>query len=39
MGRFHGPVFSKKTTYVDFKAQGNALYRCHGNDILEDNVM
>ena len=38
MGRFHRPVFSKKT-YVDFKAQGNALYRCHGNDILEDNVM
>ena len=25
--------------YVDFKAQGNALYRCHGNVILEENVM
>ena len=39
MGRFHCPVFSKKTIYVDFKAQRNVLYRCHGNVILDENVM
>ena len=38
MGRFHRPVFSKKAIYVGFKAQGNA-YRCHGNVILEENVL
>ena len=39
MGRFHHPVFSKKTIYLDFKAQENALYRCHGNVILEENTL
>ena len=34
MGRFHSPVFSKKTIYLAFKAQRNALYRCHGNVIF-----
>ena len=31
--------FSQKTIYLDFKAQRNALYRCHGSVILEENVM
>lgn len=39
MGKFHNPVFSKRTLYTDFKAQRNALYCCHGNGILEENVM
>lgn len=39
MGKFHRPVFSKKTIFADFKAQRNALFRCHGNGILEENVM
>ena len=39
MGRFHSLVFSKKTINADFKSQRNAVYRCHGNGILEENVM
>ena len=39
MGKFHRPVSSKRTTYVDFKAQRNAQYRRHGNIILEENIM
>ena len=35
MERFHRPVFFKQTIHAYFKTQGNALYRCHGNDILE----
>ena len=31
--------FSKNTIYLDFKAQRSALYRWHGNVILEENVM
>ena len=38
MGKFHCPVFSIKTIYLDFKAQRNALYHCHGNIIVEENV-
>ena len=41
MGRLHRPVFFFffKTLYLDFKAQRNALCRCHGNVILEANTM
>ena len=39
MGRFHRPVFPKNAIYADFKAQRNALYRCHGKGILKENVM
>ena len=39
MGRIPCPVFSKKTIDADFKAQSNALYHCHGNRILDKNVM
>ena len=39
MAKFHRPIFSKKTIYVDFKAQRNACHRCHGKGNLEENKM
>ena len=41
MGRLHRPVFFffLKPLYLDFKAQRNDLYRCHGTVILEANMM
>ena len=46
MGRLHRPVFQQNTIYVDmselyvdFKAQRNALYHCHGNGVLKENVI
>ena len=39
MGRFNRTVYSKKTIKSDFKAEISALYRRHGNGILEENLM
>ena len=39
MERFQGPIFSENTIYADFEARRNALYRCHNNGILEENLM